>query len=165
MEMQPWSVEKHERLKRYIAATYGVRKKFTEGPGGSAYIDVYCGPGRGFLKGTNSFVDGSPIVAQRAALRTGVPFTSFIINDFEQSYVDACKVRLAKLGVEPTTSVGKAEINIDSIVKKIPKYGFSVALIDPYNLVPFSVLEGLSKINHIDLLIHVSVSELQRNLD
>jgi three-Cys-motif partner protein len=52
-------------------------------------------------------------------------------------------------------------------VAGLNKYGLHFAFLDPFNLddLPFSVIEALSRVKRIDLLIHVSAQDLQRNLD
>lgn len=44
--------------------------------------------------------------------------------------------------------------------------GLHFAFLDPYNIetLPFSIIRKLTSLTHIDLLIHVSVFDLQRNL-
>ena len=45
-------------------------------------------------------------------------------------------------------------------------YGLHLAYLDPYNLetLPYSVIDSLSALKRMDLLIHVSTQDLQRNL-
>jgi three-Cys-motif partner protein len=44
--------------------------------------------------------------------------------------------------------------------------GLHFAFLDPYNLesLPFSIIQKLAKLNRMDMLIHVSIFDLQRNL-
>jgi three-Cys-motif partner protein len=53
------------------------------------------------------------------------------------------------------------------IVGRLNPHGLHFALLDPYNLggLPFSVIETFAQLKRIDLLIHVSAQDLQRNLD
>jgi hypothetical protein len=46
-------------------------------------------------------------------------------------------------------------------------YGLHFALLDPHNLgaLSFSIIEQLAKLKYVDILVHVSVSDLQRNVD
>ena len=54
---------------------------------------------------------------------------------------------------------------IADIVSSLNRYGLHFALLDPHNLgaLSFSIIEQLAKLKHIDILVHVSVSDLQRN--
>jgi three-Cys-motif partner protein len=52
-------------------------------------------------------------------------------------------------------------------VKRLNPYGLHFAFLDPYRLedLPFSVIETFSGMQHIDMLVHVSAQDLQRNFD
>ena len=62
--------------------------------------------------------------------------------------------------------IGRAEDTAVRIVKKLNPYGLHFAFLDPYNLqdMPFSVIEAFSSLKRVDILIHVSAQDLQRNL-
>jgi three-Cys-motif partner protein len=59
-EVRLWTKEKHERLRRYVDITRGVRRKWVEGLGGATYIDLFCGSGRALIRETGERIDGSP---------------------------------------------------------------------------------------------------------
>jgi three-Cys-motif partner protein len=52
-------------------------------------------------------------------------------------------------------------------VERLNRYGLHFVFLDPYNLqdLPFSVIKAFSGLKYIDMLIHVSAQDLQRNLD
>lgn len=62
-EVGAWASEKHERLRKYIDAYRSARAMFLppKGTGGAAYIDLFSGPGRSQIEGTDRFIDGSPL--------------------------------------------------------------------------------------------------------
>lgn len=161
-----WAAEKHDALTKYVEATKHVRKKFQSysTPKRTAFLDLYCGPGRCYVESSREFIDGSPLAIARAARGCSSPFTDYIINDESAELVGACKTRLAKLDIEATDFTGAAEGNIKHIVAKLPTDGLTLAFIDPYNLVPFVTIKELARISHIDLLIHLSVYDLSRNV-
>ena len=68
-----WTKEKHERLRKYVNISRGVRKKWVEGTGGATYIDLFCGAGRAAVRETGERIDGSPLVAFRTAKEGKVP--------------------------------------------------------------------------------------------
>ena len=78
----------------------------------------------------------------------------------------AAEKRIIHAGGSPTPEVGSAEDTVVRIVKKLNPYGLHFAFLDPFNLedLPFSVIKALSGLKRIDLLIHVSAQDLQRNL-
>jgi hypothetical protein len=55
--------------------SHAARRKFLKA-GGAAYFELFSGPGRLFLKGTNQFIDGSPLVAHLEATRTRTNFST-----------------------------------------------------------------------------------------
>lgn len=161
LHVQEWALDKHQDLIQYVEASSEARKQFKEH---TACIDLYCGPGRGFVASTGEFVDGSPLAIAKAANAKGAPFKKFFINDENKEYVKACEERLKKQGVEVTSSVGKAQDNISTIVAKLPNRGLNLAFIDPFDLVPFVTIDELAELKRVDILVHFSLMELNRNV-
>jgi len=164
-EVGEWALEKHERLRRYVDITRGVRKRFVS-RAGATYIDPYSGPGRSRIRETGQVIDGSPIVATTKAIEGGAPFTKVFIADIEQAHVDAAYNRLADRGIIASTFTGPAEDTVRKIAPKLDPYALHFAFLDPFNLdaLPFTVIETLAKLKRMDILIHVSAQDLQRNL-
>jgi three-Cys-motif partner protein len=167
-EVGPWAKEKHERLRKYVDISRPTRRKFVEGPSGTAsYIDLYCGSGRAIIRDTGDKIDGSPLVAFACARDGGVPFSEIHIADESEGACRASEQRLIRAGGMPRMEVGPAEVTVGRIIKRLNPHGLHFAFLDPFNLqdLPFSVIEALSRLKRIDLLIHVSAQDLQRNLD
>jgi hypothetical protein len=73
------------RLGRYIQISRGARRKFAIGPSRtSTYIDLSSGAGRAQVRGSSGIVDGSPLVAYRAALTSGQARTEIHLADAVQ---------------------------------------------------------------------------------
>jgi three-Cys-motif partner protein len=161
-EIRQWSLEKHERLRKYVDAAHGARSKFSS----SAYVDLYCGPGRSRITETGVFVDGSPVVAFTSAARFKDQFTDFYIADTNPDYVSAAKARLERRGARVHALVGEARGVVDEVVASLDKSGLHFAFLDPYNLesLPFVVIEKLAALKRMDFLIHVSSMDLKRDL-
>ena len=53
------------------------------------------------------------------------------------------------------------------MVGRVNPHGLHVAFLDPYNLetLNFEMVRDLATLRHIDMLVHVSQMDLQRNLD
>lgn len=166
-EVGPWAKEKHERLRKYINITRATRRKWLNGPGGATFIDLYCGAGRAIIRDTQEEIDGSPLVAFKTARDVGVPFSEIHIADSSEERCRAAQQRLAKAGGFAKAEIGNAKETVIRIARKLNPYGLHFAFLDPYNLeaLPFSVIEALAKFRHIDILIHISAHDLQRNLD
>jgi three-Cys-motif partner protein len=167
-----WTLEKHERLRRYITITRAVRKKWLKPtragcePAGATYIDLFCGPGRSRIRDTGQIIDGSPLVAASAAQDGGAPFTRILLADEEPSLVRAACARLAAQGITAEPFEGPATETAREIVKALNPHGLHFAFLDPFNLgdLAFTVIEQLATFNRMDMLIHVSAQDLQRNL-
>lgn len=161
-----WAEDKHARVRKYVDISRATRQKFTNGPGGASYIDPYCGPARARIRGTTRIVDGSAVAAARKAMDGGVPFTEIHIADTNDAFMDAAEKRLIALGVKVRRYTGTAEESTPRILAAINPYGLHFALLDPYDLksLPFQVIRQLAGIERMDLLIHVSQQDLQRNL-
>jgi three-Cys-motif partner protein len=165
-EVGPWAKEKHERLRKYVDISRGARRKFVQGEGGATYVDLYCGSGRAIIRDTNERIDGSPLVAFRCARDRGVPFTEVHIADESSELCSAAEHRIVRAGCTPKAQVGIAEVTARRIVDQLNLHGLHFAFLDPFNLkdLPFPVIETLAQLKRIDLLIHVSAQDLQRNL-
>jgi three-Cys-motif partner protein len=163
-----WAAEKHERLKKYIDAYRSARAMFLppKGAGGAAYIDLFSGPGRSQLEETGLFIDGSPLVAYKAARQSGTRFSDLHFNDIEAANIDALRRRIADQGGTANLYTEVADIAVDRVVYALNPAGLHFAFLDPYNLenLPFSVIKKLAQLPRMDMLIHVSVFDLQRNL-
>ena len=166
-EVGPWAKEKHERLRKYTNITRATRRKWVQGSGGATYIDLYCGAGRAIIRGTQKKIDGSPLVAFKSARDGGVPFSEIHIADSSEESCRAAERRLVHAGGVAKIEIGNADATVLRVARKLNPYGLHFAFLDPYKLeaLPFAVIESLAKFKHIDLLIHISVQDLQRNLD
>jgi three-Cys-motif partner protein len=166
-EVGAWVKDKHDRLRKYIDISRATRRKFVEGSGGATYIDLYCGTGRAVIRETGESVDGSPLVAFKCASEGGVPFSEVHIADISRESCHAAEQRLRATGVSPQIYVGDADSTAVQIVSKLNPYGLHFVFLDPFSLqaLPFSVIETFSRLKRVDLLIHVSAQDLQRNFD
>jgi len=164
-----WAVEKHARVQAYIKIASATRAKYVPPPSwraGASYIELFSGPGRSLIRGTKRVIDGSPLVAYKAAQLSGVPFTAIHLNDFDAAKSAAVEKRIRALGGAPVCYNDPADVAVDKIVAAVNPKGLHFAFLDPYNLegLSFDIIRKMSKLK-VDLLIHVSVHDLQRNLD
>ena len=160
-----WSREKHDRLRKYVDITKRTRVKFVNA--GSAYIDLYCGPGKVRIKGDSEIMDGGAVLAVRESVKD-VPFTEVHVGDLDGKNVDDCLKRIASTGAMSKTFgyQGKAEDTAAKIVSKLHRYGLHLAFLDPYNLnaLPFSIIRTLATLERMGMIIHVSEMDLNRNI-
>ncbi|HEY7297309.1 MAG TPA: three-Cys-motif partner protein TcmP [Xanthobacteraceae bacterium] len=165
-EVGPWAKEKHQRLRKYVDITRATRRKFVHGAGGASYIDLYCGSGRSIVHDTGEKIDGSPLVAFTAARDSGVQFSQIYIADASEELCRAAEQRIIRAGGAPVIEIGPAEATVRRIMNRLNPHGLHFAFLDPFNLqdLPFSIIETLAQLKRIDMLIHISAQDLQRNL-
>lgn len=170
-EVGEWALEKHAYIERYIQISRRTRIKYLQpfGTGGATYTDLFCGSGRSRIKNSETVVDGSAIVAWKASVASNAPFSKVFVCDADKNNLDACVARLEELGAPVEGMVLGAKDAAPRIVAKILsrfRYGLHFAFLDPFNLeaLDFSMIEEFNQIDKIDLLIHVSAMDLQRNL-
>jgi three-Cys-motif partner protein len=159
----PWAIEKLKLVTDYVYASGGARKKYLRT--GAAYIDPFCGPGRSLIRGTTRFIDGSPVAAFKRALESPGRFTSINISDSDETLLAATAARLTALEAPVRSFAGPAHKSVAEIVDSVDHRGLHLAFLDPYNLgaLSFDLFRHLAKLRHIDVIAHVSVSDLQRN--
>lgn len=158
-----WAVEKLKLVTDYVYASGGARKKFFGT--GAAYIDPFCGSGRSLIRGTTTFIDGSPVAAFKRALQSPGRFTSVNISDGDEELLAVATKRLRASDAPVVPVPGPAGDALPEIIRSLNRNGLHLAFLDPYNLaaLSFDLFEQLAKLKNIDVIAHVSVSDLQRN--
>jgi three-Cys-motif partner protein len=161
-----WAKTKHKLLTDYIQASGGARSNYHV-RSGAAYIDVFCGPGRSLIRDTNEYIDGSSIAAYKRALKSPAPFSSIEVSDWNEERVGAAHARLRALKAPVVVTPGPAVEAMEQIVQRVHPHGLHFAFLDPHNLgaLSFELFKTLKKLKHIDILVHVSIADLQRNVD
>ena len=162
-----WTKEKHSYLKRYLDISRATRKKFIgDRKGGAVYFDVFCGTGRSQIRGSGEWIDGGAVAAWKTSLEGGAPFSDIYISDLDHARLDACSTRLRKLGAPVHPIHASAADAAETMVSAVSGYALHFAFVDPYNLeaLDFRVIQAMSRLKRIDLVIHLSAMDLQRNL-
>jgi three-Cys-motif partner protein len=160
-----WANNKLKILTDYVYAAGGARKNFSRS--GTAYIDVFCGPARSLIRDTGKFIDGSPVAAFKRALESPGHFTSINVSDADDELLAAAEKRLKAVEAPVRAFAGPASMAMPNIVQSLDPYGLHLAFLDPHNLgtLSFDLFEQLAKLRRIDVIAHVSLSDLQRNAD
>lgn len=166
-EVGVWAKEKHDYLCRYIDISRGTRAKYL-GPGkaGATYIDLFCGPGRCKVRGTDEWIDGGAVAAWKKSQEGSAPFTQVFIGDLDTQRREAAVTRLRQLGAPVEEINGAAASAVQQVIARLNAYGLHFAFLDPFNLeaLDFGIINSLSKLKRIDMLVHVNQMDLQRNL-
>jgi three-Cys-motif partner protein len=158
----PWAKEKLEIVTDYVQIASATRRKFSN----CGFIDVFCVPGRSRIRDTSELIDGSPVAAFKKSLNSS-PFSSFHISDSDAELSASAATRLRELGCSVRVSEGPASAALPHIVSQLNSSGLHLALLDPHNLgtLSFDLFEALAKLQRVDVIVHVSLSDLQRNAD
>jgi three-Cys-motif partner protein len=161
----PWASDKLKIVTDYIQASGAARRRYLES--GASYIDVFSGPGRSKIRTTGQFIDGSPVAAFNKGEDSLAPFTSINISDADPELLETAERRLSALGAPVQATPGPASSAMPKIVQGLNPYGLHFAFLDPHNLgaLSFDLFESLAKLKRIDIIVHVSLSDLQRNAD
>jgi three-Cys-motif partner protein len=164
-----WALEKQKLLCDYIQISSAARRKYLppDNTGGATYIDLFCGPGRSKIKDTDQFIDGCCVAAWRRSLESASPFTKVIIGDADPERLELARIRLGRLGAPVIALSGEAKDTVLPAIQKATSYGLNFAFLDPYSLgaLDFHVLRMLSRLKRIDIMVHFSQMDHQRNYD
>ena len=89
------------------------------------------------------------------------------LSDLEARNSAALVQRLKALGGSPTSYVGEASVVVDQVMRAINPCGLHFAFLDPFNLaqLPFSIIVRMLRVQRMDMIIHFSLQDLQRNFD
>ena len=166
-EVGEWTKKKHEYLRSYLDISRATRKKFIDGRSRSAtFIDLFCGPGRARIRETGEWIDGSAISAWKISQAGGAPFSNVLIADIDTESREATAERLERLGAPVHQISGSAVQAATQVVQLVNPYGLHFAFVDPFSLgaLDFKIIQSLASLKRIDMLIHISKMDLQRNL-
>lgn len=162
-----WAAEKHRLLADYVIATRYVRGKVKRLRAAPAYIDLFSGPGRARIAKSTQIVDGSPLVAWKAAKGRENPFTTMLVSDAHPGYADAAGTRLTRLHAPVQARAGTAVEAAKWAAAQLDPNSYHLAFVDPYNLggLPWDVFKAMVGHQHLDFIVHFSQGDLARNLD
>jgi len=167
-EVGLWAKVKHDLLRRYLDISRATRNKFLNGQSKSAaFIDLFCGPGRARVKETGEWIDGSAVAAWKISQHGGAPFSEIYIADLDIERRYATVERLQRLNAPVRVLEGSAVEAAVQLPSVINHYGLHFAFLDPFSLgaLDFRLFSSLSSLKRVDILVHVSAMDLQRNLD
>ena len=164
-EVGIWAKDKLSSLCRYLDISRGVRSKWI-GPtkGGATYIDLFCGTGRSKVRSTGEFIDGSCVAAWKESQKA-TPFTQIYIADLDPERRGLAAERLRRAGAPVIEVQGDAITAACTIRSHLSLHGLHFCFVDPYSLgaFDFEILRTFAGLKYIDILVHVSKMDLQRN--
>jgi len=162
----PWVKEKLFYIKQYIDTfEIAMRQKSWRK---RIYIDLFAGPGKCQIKGTQEYLLGSPLLA----LTTRHPFTDYFFVDSDNEKIDVLCQRVGSVsGVK--SLVGDANLKVYEIVDTISGIdaefikgawsSLNLAFLDPQGLeLEWNTVATLAKLKKMDLIIHYSQHGIKR---
>jgi three-Cys-motif partner protein len=159
----PWVENKYFFLERYVDATRGARKKYTD-RGNSVFIDMFAGPGRCVVQGEKREIEGGCL---RVLNYGGTPFSEHHFMDIDETNINALKMRLKGFS-NCQFEVGDANVLAADLRKTLltKAYRYHFAYMDPFGPVglKWSTIEALAELPHVDLLIHFPIGAIKRNV-
>lgn len=165
-EVGSWAKDKIASLCRYIEISSAVRRKWIgPGRGNCTYVELFCGPGRSKIRRTCEFIDGSCVAAWRASVSKKTPFDGMFIADADDDRRAMAVQRLKRAGAPVVEVKGDAITAARQIRSLLPARALNFVFIDPYSLgaFDFGVIEAFAGFRYIDILVHISKMDLQRN--
>jgi three-Cys-motif partner protein len=158
----PWAEEKQKIITDYVQIASATRRKYKH----CSFIDVFCGPGQSQIRDTGELIDGSPVAAYKQGCASH-PFSHIHVSDADADLLSSAEVRLRDGGAPVHATEGPASVALPKIVNQLSGSGLHLALLDPRNLgaLSFDLFQCLSRLKRIDVIVHVSLSDLQRNVD
>lgn len=166
-EVGVWAKEKHHYLCRYIDISRSTCAKYL-GPGkaGATFIDLFCGPGRCKVRDSGEWIDGGVVAAWKKSREGNAPFSQVFIGDLDTQRRQAAAARLRNLDAPVVEIDGSAVDAVKQVIAQLNAYGLHFAFLDPFDLAAlnFNIIVALSGLKRIDMLVHISQMDLQRNV-
>jgi three-Cys-motif partner protein len=165
-EIRRWAETKYRLISLYdeLFAT-GMKAKWNQ----RIYIDLYAGAGYGRVKGTNTILLGSPLIA----LAVDHLFDKYIFCEQDEELLEALKTRVKRIAphADVTYVLGSCDMKIEEICAAIPRGSasnkvLSLCMVDPFDFgIKFETIRRLSSV-FVDFLVLLAVGmDAARNYD
>lgn len=167
-EVGGWVEDKLFDVRTYVEVTSPTRRKYLPPrTGGAAYVELFCGPGRGRIRDSDQFVEGTAVAAWNCAVASAAPFSAVFIADRDVGRRQHCAERLRRLKAPVYEIEGDAVTAAHKIAELLPPFGLHFALLDPYSLaaLDIEIINSLGSLKRIDILVHLSAMDLFRNIE
>jgi hypothetical protein len=107
------------------------------------------------------------LAAWHKSIERSAPFSEVHIADKNPAILQAAASRLRHANAPVFVEQGTAAETVDRVIAKLDPDALHFAFLDPFNLeaLAFEIIRKLArKLNRIDILLHVSALDLNRNL-
>lgn len=165
-EIGRWAEDKYRLLYLYDELfSTGMKNKWEQ----RVYIDLYAAAGYGKIRGTNTVLKGSPVLA----LTVPDPFDKYIFCEERPELLEALRARTERIApsADVTFISGSCNDHVDEILAAVPRasFGFrvlSLCIVDPFDFgMKFATLERLSSV-FIDFVVLLAIGmDANRNYE
>jgi three-Cys-motif partner protein len=156
-EVGSWAENKYRQITLYDELfSKGMKNKWRQ----RVYIDLYAGAGYSRIKGTQTLIKGSPLIA----LSVSSPFEKYVFCEEDKEKIVALRKRVS--AIAPSANVafveGRCDECVDEILRAVPAGSgsnkvLSLCLVDPYDFgFKFATISKLSE-RFVDFLILLAV--------
>lgn len=165
MKKGPWAQKKYKLVGKYCDIFTSAMK----GKWNLIYLDLFCGPGFAVNKETGQWMKNSALIA----MSTPKGFDHFILNDYDQTSVDAMKMRVQRLHPEASVQYYCRDANncIEELLASRPQFNngkktLTFCFLDPYSLnLDFETIKVLAREKVDILVLHALQMDARRNRD
>ena len=156
-EVGRWAEDKYCLMGMYATLfSTGMKKKWDE----RIYVDLYAGAGYSRVRGTNTILAGSPILA----LSVENPFDKYIFCEKEERPLSALKLRSSRIAPRANVNFISGDCNrkVDEICREIPAASSSrtvltLCFVDPFDIeIKFDTVRKISS-RFVDFLVLLAV--------
>ena len=165
-EIGPWAEDKYRLIALYDELfSKGMKDKWDA----RVYIDLYAGAGFGKVKGTETKLMGSPLIA----LNVEYPFDKYIFCEQDPINMEALRQRVKRLA--PSAEVvfiqGNCDDCVDEIMRAVPRGSaarkvLSLCFVDPFDFgLKFETLKRLSAAYMDFMVLLAAQMDANRNFD
>lgn len=165
-EVREWSLQKYKLVGSYCDIfTSGMKNKWDQ----LVYIDLFAGAGFAQIKETKKTYKNSALIA----MSIPNPFTKYILCEQDDERFAALETRVRRdySHLDFTLIKGDSNLNIDKVVKAIPKFNAKNTLlpfcfVDPYSLnLKFITIKALSNRLMDFLILQALHMDANRNFE
>lgn len=156
-EIGRWAEDKYRLLSLYNELfSKGMKNKWEQ----RVYIDLYAAAGYGRVRGTNTVLKGSPILA----LTVADPFDRYIFCEEHPKLLDALRTRTKRISSSASVTFveGNCNEHVDEILLAIPKHSpnhrvLSLCVVDPFDFgLKFATIRKLSSV-FVDFVVLLAI--------
>jgi three-Cys-motif partner protein len=147
-----WTRDKLKILELYLPPYLQATTRALE----RVYVDAFAGPGLNLLERTQQQIDGSPLVALKAAATNGTRFSRFFFIDEDGEALDELRGHIGALGLSDrcTLLYGNVNDRLPEVMRRINKRSPTFVFLDTDGIEPkWTTIEAIASWQ-VELLVN-----------